>query len=156
MYEKAAAEGIKRLKYGHALGFADFFGHFLAKQFEGYGRKSDIVVPVPLSWERRVNRGYNQSEWIAKAYCRETGLTLCSNALFKIRDTVSQVELTHEERRRNLEGSFLAEPVFVRGKKVLLVDDVMTTGSTFEVCTAALLEAGAKQVDCLSAATSHL
>ena len=72
----------------------------------------------------------------------------------KIRHTAQQVGLNAEERRENLSGAFAAEEVMVRGKQILLLDDVMTTGSTFAECSAVLLEAGAGSVICLSVATT--
>lgn len=74
--------------------------------------------------------------------------------MMKLRDTRQQVGLTADERKENLSGAFAAEPVFVKGKRILLLDDVMTTGSTFAECSAVLLDAGANSVKCLSVATT--
>ena len=74
----------------------------------------------------------------------------------KQRDTLQQVGLSAEERRENLSGAFAAEPTLVKGKQILLLDDVMTTGSTFSECSSVLLNAGAKTVYCLSVATTPI
>ena len=74
--------------------------------------------------------------------------------MMKLRDTRQQVGLTADERKENLSGAFAAEPVFIKGKRILLLDDVMTTGSTFAECSAVLLDAGASSVKCLSVATT--
>ena len=112
------------------------------------------LAPVPLSEKRRAQRGFNQSELIGARFSGRTGIPMDPNALMKVRHTKDQVGLNAEERRKNLLGSFAAEENLVRGKRVLLLDDVMTTGSTFAECTSALLAAGADSVNCISAATT--
>lgn len=153
LYEGVIAEVIKKLKFNHSLELSEWIGERLSSFYQTLSWDIDLMVPVPLSKEGRRSRGFNQSEWIAKAFARKVGLEVAPNALIKVRHTETQVGLSGEQRRDNLRGAFVAEPVLVRGKRILLIDDVMTTGSTFNECTIALLEAGARNVRCLSLAT---
>ena len=108
-------------------------------------RSIDGVVPVPLSRERREERGYNQAELLASAFCYGVQLPLCSAWLVRQRATQSQVGLSAVERRHNVQGAFMAASA-VAGKRILLVDDVYTTGATMQACAEAALNAGATAV----------
>lgn len=154
LYEGAASAMIKALKFNGCRNLAPILADEMAEFWQELRWDADMIVPVPLSRQRRAARGFNQSELIGAFFSQKTGIPMCKNALMKIRDTDAQVGLNADERRKNLIGSFAAEPTLVRGKRVLLLDDVMTTGSTFAECTAALLDAGADSVNCISAATT--
>ncbi|MGE5224806.1 MAG: ComF family protein [Omnitrophica WOR_2 bacterium] len=108
--------------------------------------KIDVVVPVPLGVARLAERGYNQAALLARPVSLGMGLSYSSKALFRIRETRSQVELKASERKSNVKGAFQARSELVDGKHVLVIDDVATTGSTLGECARALLEAGAAQV----------
>ncbi|MBQ2661867.1 MAG: ComF family protein [Clostridia bacterium] len=114
----------------------------------------DFVTFVPITQNRRLKRGYNQSEELARHFCDRTGLQLRGNILTKVRDTDSQTKLTREERRANLKGAFKATQR-VNGFSVLLIDDVITTGSTALECAHTLKRAGAKRVYVLAVAASE-
>ncbi|MBP7177283.1 MAG: ComF family protein [Thermoclostridium sp.] len=108
----------------------------------------DIIIPVPIHFRRKQQRGYNQSELLAKNLAKQTKVAFYPRALTKSIHTPPQSSLGRGERLRNLTKAFrLKNPETVRGKRVLLVDDVMTTGSTLEHCARVLTEAGATQVD---------
>ncbi len=154
IYDGPAAAMIKSLKYNGNMSLAPILADLLSVFWKELNWDIDIIVPVPLSGERRAQRGFNQSEMIGKAFAKRTGLKSDPRALMKVRHTLQQVGLDAEQRRENLQGAFAAEGVLVRGKRVLLLDDVMTTGSTFAECSAVLLDAGAKSVNCLSVATA--
>ena len=154
LYEGAAAAMIKALKFSGCRNFAPVLADLMADLWQELQWTSDLIVPVPLSRRRRALRGFNQSELIGARFSGRTGIPMDPNALMKVRHTKDQVGLNAEERRKNLLGSFAAEENLVRGKRVLLLDDVMTTGSTFAECTSALLAAGADSVNCISAATT--
>ncbi len=111
----------------------------------------DAVVPVPLHAERLAMRGYNQSELLAAHLCHATGLTLESGWLERRRDTRPQVGLTRAERQVNVHDSFAAHPA-VAGKRLLLIDDVYTTGATLRACAQAARVAGATAVYALTLA----
>ncbi len=102
------------------------------------------MVPVPLSEERYHERGYNQASLLAKPLAARLSLTFNPYALKRIRHTASQVGLSAHERHQNVIGAFEAETDLVRGKSLLIVDDVMTTGATMKACAQALKKAGAK------------
>ena len=154
IYEGPAAALIKKLKYEGCLELAPILSDLLYEFWKGLGWEADLIVPVPLSEKRRAQRGFNQSELIGRPFAKKTGIPIRPGALMKIRHTAQQVGLNAEERRANLSGAFAAESVIVRGKRILLLDDVMTTGSTFAECSAVLLKAGAGSVNCLSVATT--
>ncbi len=111
----------------------------------------DALIPVPLHDERRSERGYNQSELLAQAYCRLSKIPLQSNWLVRQRSTRSQVGLTATERHSNVEQAFVADPA-VTGKRIILLDDVYTTGATLHACAHAVVEAGATAVYALALA----
>ncbi len=117
----------------------------------------DCIVPVPLHFFRRTKRGYNQADYFARGVIqkRDTNLSYVPNLLQRIKHTKTQTRLTKEERRKNLANAFRVNPQmkpFVSQKRVLLVDDVVTTGSTADLCSQVLLKAQAKSVQVLSLA----
>lgn len=112
----------------------------------------DAVVPAPLHWFRQWRRGYNQAELLAREVSRRTGVPLI-RALRRRRATRTQAGLTGAKRRANVAGAFaVRQRAFVKGKRVLLVDDVLTTGATVNACAAALKRAGATYVAVLTLA----
>jgi len=105
-----------------------------------------VVVPVPLYRKRKLERGFNQSELLSRLVCQKLNLS-GKNALKRIKETKSQVGLSGDERRKNLVGAFVcSSPALIKGKTVILLDDVSTTGATLEESAKALRTAGAKQV----------
>jgi len=106
-----------------------------------------ILVPVPLTKQKIKKRGFNQSEEMAKELSGNLKIPLASDVLFKEKETISQMELSADLRRKNVEGVFSAKNgEKVKDKKILLVDDVYTTGATMEECAKTLKRAGAKEV----------
>ena len=118
--------------------------------------EADLVVPVPLSVGRQRERGYNQSELIARELADLGTLPApVTNALIRHRDTRPQVELQRAERLTNVRGAFdCPQPDLVAGHRVLLIDDVSTTGATLEACAVPLIAAGATRVMALVVAKS--
>jgi ComF family protein len=113
---------------------------------------TDLVVPVPLSRKRLQERGYNQVALIAWPLSVALRIAYDPETLFRTRETRSQVGLTKAERRDNVHGAFGARPSSVDGRKVLLVDDVATTGSTLSSCAEALYASGARDVFAITVA----
>ena len=140
---------IRDFKFSGAVYLADDFAEALETAFR---RKHDavavdVVVPVPLHPIRRRERGYNQSELLAAAFAQRLDRFCDRRALRRIRDTGHQARLTGDERRVNLKGAFrVVEPSRIRGRTIVLVDDVMTTGATLDECTRTLRAAGAYRV----------
>jgi ComF family protein len=110
----------------------------------------DVVAPVPLHWRRRWQRGFNQSELLARAVARRYGLPVL-DVLRRKRATPTQAGLSNARRRSNVAGAFTVRGA-VSGRRILLVDDVMTTGATAAACAAALKRAGARHVAVLALA----
>lgn len=116
-------------------------------------REWDGVIPVPLHWYKRWQRGFNPSEILARSVARATGLPLLRRILVRIRPTSTQATLPKSERRRNVRNAFRVRRCgSVRGRTLLLVDDVLTTGATAAECSGQLLRSGARAVDLLTAA----
>jgi len=109
----------------------------------------DLVVPVPLHPARLSWRGFNQSRELARLLARRRGLPIRQEALARVRRTVPQMELDRSERAENIRGAFAADGGLLAGRTALLVDDIMTTGSTLEECSRMMLAAGAAQVHVL-------
>lgn len=138
---RAAVHG---LKYRRRRGAADALGALLVQVVSEESPPYDVIVPVPLFHARRRERGFNQSELLAERMAALTGRPMAPAALARVRDTPPQVRLGIAERRRNMRGAFQAAAV--EGRRILLVDDVSTTGATLESCARALLDAGAASV----------
>nr|QGT50790.1 hypothetical protein Elusimicrob2101_0530 [uncultured Elusimicrobia bacterium] len=140
---------VHALKYGGADYLAKEMGKLMAVRFCTYPElaEAETVMPVPLFPKRLRKRGYNQSELLAVSLACETGLACDVCSLVRTRDTVSQTTLGRKGRLSNMTGAFVCKnPSAVKGKVILLVDDVATTGATLEGCAAALKAAGAKKV----------
>ena len=111
---------------------------------------TDLIVPVPLHYRRLVSRGYNQSGWLASAIGKQCAKPVQHAALVRTRATPSQANLSPRARHRNVAGAFkvaAGKTGKVKGKNVLLVDDVLTTGATLRAATKALKQAGAEQIN---------
>ena len=148
---------VHKLKYGGATYLADTAARLMARcARDGFaGERIDLACPVPLHPAREFARGYNQSLLLAAALARRLGIPLLPGALVRVRDTATQTRMDAAGRRANMRAAFAAGPDAAPrlvGKTVLAVDDVMTTGSTFDACAAALRAAGAARVLALSAA----
>ena len=124
-------------------------GRQMARNFCRYPELSaaELVVPVPLFTAKLRSRGYNQSERLAYSFAQHTGLPIHTSLLKRTRNTVSQTTLNRAGRLANMTGAFTCvHPQQVKGKVILLIDDVATTGATLEGCAAALKAAGARRV----------
>lgn len=113
---------------------------------------ADALVPVPLHWRRLWARRFNQSAALARAIAGTTGMPVIGDALARIRATQQQIGLTQAERARNVQGAFRVSEAGrgkIAGRKLLLIDDVLTSGATIAACTRALTRAGAATVDVL-------
>jgi len=152
VYDGPIKNALHHLKYDNDLGIADILAGKLSDHLQDLEWPIDLVVPVPLGKERRKERGYNQSAMLAYPLAIKLGLKYSSRLLKRIRETGSQVDLTREERRKNVNGAFFVEKGLVEKKVVLVVDDIITTGATMQECARALLDAGAKEVYSLSIA----
>ncbi len=139
-------EAMHRLKYQRDVGLGESLSKHLIELYNELKWDIDLVTPVPLSAKRARERGYNQSGLLARPFAYAIQKPYQPGALKRNRDTRSQVDLHADERRKNVEGAFTANVGKVKGKVVLVIDDVMTTGSTISACAQALRKAGASAV----------
>ena len=142
-------EAVYRYKYRNQPEYARAFGQLAAGTLLNSGLVPDLIVPTPLHWFRYCQRTYNQSELLARVIGGELGIPVM-NLLRRTKWTRQQAKLGREERIRNLTGAFsIRHSTNCRGRCILLVDDVMTTGSTLTAGARVLLESGAKEVNVL-------
>lgn len=145
--EGVVREGVHHLKYRGVTSLAGPFASHMGSYLAANPLPVDAIIPVPLHPRRLKERGYNQSALLARAVAQKRGLEFLESALTRVKDTPAQVRsASAEERRRNVQGAFQVRGDRVRGLKVLVIDDVCTTGSTLEACSAALRAAGARSV----------
>ncbi len=145
-------EGIHRFKYEGQPQLAAAFAARMSDIWLANGLSSDLIVPVPLHASRLRERGFNQSELLARHVAQATGMPAATNAMQRIRATQQQAHLDATARQENVRGAFTALPQQIGGKAILLVDDVFTTGATLMECTSALHRAGAQSVIALTLA----
>jgi ComF family protein len=150
-YEDELSELIHLFKYGRVQTLAKPLGRLLAVALPRE-QEFDLIVPMPLHWRKRWQRGFNQSALLASEIARRSNIPV-KNFLRRIRPTATQAGLTNAKRRLNVSGAFRARKgAALSGKRVLLIDDVMTTGATAAACARALKIAGAKRVTLLTVA----
>lgn len=152
-YEGKVRDSILQYKFHGQKQYAGFFAQELARQIgEIYpGAKFDLVTAVPLSDERKKERGYNQSELIAKPIAEALHLQYLE-CLQKMRANGVQHFLNREQRGKNVRGAYSLCGENVEDKHILLIDDIVTTGSTLAECSAVLFQGGAKDVACAAIA----
>ena len=155
--EGSARQAVHRLKYRRDLALADVLAAQLLALVQSLGWPVETVVAVPLGKQRQKARGYNQAALLAFPLALGLGVPWARHALARVRETRSQVGLDIAARRRNVARAFQAmDAAAVRGKTVLLVDDVMTTGATLDASARALLHGGAAQVYAVTVARAFL
>ena len=144
-YGGPIADAIQRFKYDGRSELGAVLASWMVEHAEHWAGKVDAVVPVPLHWQRRRARGYDQAALLARPLARSLGVPVLLRGLRRVRNTPSQVDLPHAERQRNIAGAFA--PWRLSGvRRVLLVDDVRTTGATLRAASAALKAGGVAQV----------
>ncbi len=148
LFEGTIRQAIHQLKYRGARHLAGPLARILLDEIGPIG-VPDLVIPIPLHPTRLARRGYNQSALLSAAIGRSIGARVGIDGLRRIRDTPAQVSLPGPQRRLNVRGAFEARPEMVRGRSVLLLDDVATTGSTLRAAAYELKRAGAAHVDAI-------
>ena len=151
-YDAELRELIHLLKYEQVVPAANVLGEMLAQAVGKLAVEPDsaVFVPVPLHSSKQRQRGFNQAELITRAALKRMRLShaaLAANVLERRRETVSQIGLTRPQRNQNIRGAFhVTHPGRIVGRNIILIDDVLTTGTTASECARVLLKAGAKQV----------
>jgi ComF family protein len=151
-YDDIASALVHALKYGDRLDLAPTMGRWMARAGRELTDDADALVPVPLHWRRLWTRRFNQAAALARAIAKSSRVPVLDDALKRLRATPQQVGLKRAERATNVQGAFQvpdARSAAVAGRRLVLIDDVLTSGATADACARALLRAGAARVDVL-------
>ena len=151
-YDDVARALVHALKYGDRMDLAPMIGRWMANAGRELTDGADALVPVPLHWRRLWTRRFNQSAALAEQVSRESGVVVAHTALRRVKATAQQVGLSRKDRAANVQGAFKVAPdakAEVAGRRLIVIDDVLTSGATANACARALLRAGAAQVDVL-------
>jgi ComF family protein len=151
-YDDVARALVHAFKYGDRLDLAPTMGRWTANAGRALLGEADALVPVPLHWRRLWARRFNQSAQLADVISTASGVPVAYGALKRLRATAHQVGLSRSQRAENVQGSFRVPgdgKAEVAGRRLVLIDDVLTSGATIDACARALLRAGARNVDVL-------
>lgn len=151
-YDDVARTMVHALKYQDRTDLAPTMGRWMARAGQELLSEADALVPVPLHWRRGWSRRYNQSGALAAVIGKSTNLPVIGNALRRVRPTLQQVGLSKADRALNVQGAFkvpLENKSAMQGRRIVLIDDVLTSGATVDACARALLRARAASVDVL-------
>lgn len=154
-YQDIIRNKIIDYKFNEKAYLYSTFEKMMTKNEKTYSflKKYDIILYVPMVKKHKLGRGYNQSELIAKQIAKTLGIALEKNNLIKIKDTKKQSTLTKEQRKTNLKNAFeVKTPERIKNKKIILFDDIFTTGSTVNECSKILKRSGAKEITALTIA----
>jgi len=151
-FDDIARALVHALKYGDRLDLAPPMGRWMARAGGDLLTDAAVLVPVPLHWRRLWTRRFNQSALLAQAISGETGIGVGDGLLKRVKATAQQVGLSQAERAENVQGAFRVPDdrrAAVAGRRLILIDDVLTSGATSDACARSLLRAGARSVDLL-------
>ena len=154
-FSDVARDLVHLLKYGDRLDLVKPFSKWMARAGDEVLHEVDALIPVPLHWTRLFQRRFNQSAELARAISRQKKVAVIDDALARVRATPPQVGLARDERAKNVHGAFSIEKTArskVKGKRIVLIDDVLTTGATANACARVLRRAGATRIDVLTLA----
>ena len=146
VFDSPIQNGLHTMKYRGNISFGDALASQMVGFLQSLDWKVDMMIPIPLGKKRLKERGYNQVALVAQPLAYAVDLEYAPQALWKSKETRSQVGLNISQRRDNVQDAYQANPMIVKNKAVLIMDDVATTGSTIASSAEALLAAGAKDV----------
>ena len=156
IYEKNLQKLIRGLKYHQQKDLAFYLAKFMWEYFEQIGDKRKFqVVPVPLHKNRIKKRKYNHMELVAEEFCKLSGFTLNNDLIKRIKDTKPQYKLSRPQRMQNLAGAFVVDKIKDLNLPVLILDDICTTGATFEEMITTLHSANISDVVCLASSSPY-
>ena len=135
-------------KYGNKREYAEFYANAAAEKYGVWLKKikAEVLIPVPMYSRKKRLRGYNQAEVFARALGRKTGILVEEHFIKRVRNTTPQKELNESQRHSNLKNAFKLTTDIVKYKKVVLVDDIYTTGSTMDEISKILKESGVENI----------
>jgi ComF family protein len=151
-YDEVARKLVHAFKYGDRLDLAPTLGRWMARAGHELLGEGDALVPVPLHWRRLWARRFNQSAALAREISRASNVPVAHAVLKRVKATAQQVGLSRTQRAENVQGAFRVPHAArgeIKGRRFILVDDVLTSGATLDACARSLLRAGAAQVDAL-------
>jgi len=151
-YQKDMKKSMYRFKYSNRREYADFFAEEAVKRYGKWleQRGIEVIVPVPMFAAKKRSRGYNQAEVFARALGRECAVPVEEKLVVRTKNTMPQKSLNDKQRKDNLKGAFQVRTNIVKYSKILLVDDIYTTGATVDAIAELLKKSGAKEVYFLS------
>lgn len=156
--ESFSALLIYKLKYGNQPEIGEWLGEYIANSSMPYNLFNDIdlIIPMPIHKRRERERGYNQSHEFARGIGNISNIKVCNNIVERSRYTISQTKLTHADRTKNVKDAFtLLHPDKIRGKHILLVDDIITTGATIAACANVLAETEDVKISVMTIGRTH-
>lgn len=149
---------LHRFKYKGRKEIGTYLGRSLGEELKkcGWLDNIDIIIPVPLHTRKEYARGYNQARLFAEGISAATGVAVRNTAMVRVKNTVTQTRMSRAERIANVQNVFkLKEPKKIKNKRILLVDDVLTTGATLEACVIELLKAEGVQISIATIALAN-
>lgn len=154
MHTGYVKKSVYAIKYQNKREYIDFYTDEIVRLYreEIEAWNAQGLIPVPLHKKKRIKRGYNQAELIARELSKKLGMPMYGKILKRIENTRPQKELNDIQRKKNLENAFIIDKNIVKLKKVILVDDIYTTGSTIDACSKILMDNGIQEVNyiCIS------
>lgn len=147
-YSKQMKRSMYAFKYNNRREYGKFYSKVICEKYNNVIRswEADVLIPVPLHRARFVKRGYNQAQVVADLIGKKLGIAVDSKSLIRSRNTKPQKELTDKERNNNIENAFQISSNSIEYNKVILVDDIYTTGTTINECAKVLKHSGVEAV----------
>ncbi len=152
LYNDCVQNMVLAFKFADKTLFSKLFAKWMLPAFSDIQKQGiDVIIPVPLSYKRLIKRRYNQATLLAKEFSKLTHIETDLYNLIKVRHTKPQAQMHGHARLKNIKNAYqIKYPKRIKGKRILLIDDVMTTGATLTECAKTLIKAGAKSVDTLT------
>lgn len=147
-YSQGMKKSMYAFKYNNRREYAKYYASVIAKEFKEViaSWNCEVLIPVPLHRKKLIKRGYNQAEVLAKRLCEQLSIPMDSKILIRTKNTAPLKELDEKERITNLKSAFQTDKSKLKYKRIILVDDIYTTGSTIDECADTLLRNGAEEV----------